>query len=252
MRWEVHTTGSGPHPIEFSTWQFDSVRGTSLVYTLMGVNYFPSAAPNQENNVLSLAVTPSQQIQVFPGDIVGIRSILARDSNVSSPFQMQLVLASDDGVLFYGLEDSRTNVTPQAVEVTAGSNTFLLLRGRPVLRVTVEEGVVSDTDSTTVNTTPSSTASTPETTTTIRANEDLVTIIVPVVVCVGVALLLVIALVILVMVCVGVRRRRRKLEKAALHRDSIRLTSNNAYGHREVIMDDVESDVYYSTIQDIQ
>ena len=138
MQWEVYTTGSGPHPIEFSTWQFDSAQGISSFYTLAGVNYFPSAAPNQEGNILSLAVTPSQQIQVQPGDIVGVRSILARDSNVSSPFEMQLVLASDDGVLFYGLEDSRTNVTPQAVEVITGSNAFL--RSRPVLRVTVEEG----------------------------------------------------------------------------------------------------------------
>ena len=70
--------------------------------------------------------------------------------------------------------------------------------------------------------------------------------------CVGVALLLATLGTTLVVVCVRVRKRRTELEKAALHRDSIRLTSNSAYVQREVIMDDAESDVYYSTIQDIQ
>ncbi len=132
-QWEVYTTGNGSHPVEFTVWRLDSTATGSATgsatYTLVGSNYFNGVAPD-ESNLLSLPIAAEDQIEVRPGDIAGLRSILLDDTAIS-PFQIQLSSAGR-GVITYSL--NRTAITPQTLSVS----TSQLQGGTPVFRATVE------------------------------------------------------------------------------------------------------------------
>ena len=131
--WEVYTVGNGSHPIEFSVWRLSSTEGATSIYILVGSNYVMEASPNQDN-LLSISILPEDRIQVQPGDITGLRSVLFDDTAVS-PFQIQLdSAAGSGGVLNYTL--NKTEATPQSISVE--TSTLQQSAGTPVLRVTVE------------------------------------------------------------------------------------------------------------------
>ena len=86
--WEAHTSGEGTvtHPIEFQVWRRTIEK---LDHELIGVNTFPNATPT--DNILRLSVPEGKQIDVSPGDFVGIRTTLSTEGD---GFQLQTISGS--------------------------------------------------------------------------------------------------------------------------------------------------------------
>lgn len=125
--WELYATGNGSQPVEFSVW-----RSELSTYRLIGSNYFTGVAPPDGSNLLSYPVSTEDQIEVKPGDIAGIRSIVVADSAEPSPLQIQCDPDEENRILFYSLNSS--TVTPQTLSVPSLQQD----NGVPILRVSVE------------------------------------------------------------------------------------------------------------------
>lgn len=130
-QWEVYTTGRDAHPVEFSVWRLESTFTSVFefsIYRQVGSNYFSDVAPD-ENNLLSLPVPLEDQIEIQPGDIPGVRSLLLENTTIS-PFQIQLQSFGQSRVFFY-----QSNMTDQ--EVLAIQTSVVLGVGTPTLQITV-------------------------------------------------------------------------------------------------------------------
>ena len=75
-QWEAHTSGKGAHQIEFQVWRPTTEK---LDHDLVGVNTFPNATPT--DNMLRLSVPEGEQINVSPGDFVGIRTMASTEGD---------------------------------------------------------------------------------------------------------------------------------------------------------------------------
>ena len=100
-QWEAYTSGEGAHPIEFQVWR---ARTELLQYDLIGVNSFPNTTPT--DNILRLSVPEGEQINVSPGDFVGIRTMVGTEGG---GFQIQTFRGN---LIQYNLTDRGISETP--------------------------------------------------------------------------------------------------------------------------------------------
>ena len=100
-QWEAYTSGEGAHPIDFQVWR---ARTEPIQYDLIGVNTFPNATPI--DNILRLSVPEGEEIDVSPGDFVGIRTTLSTEGD---GFQLQTIIGN---LIQYNLTDRGISETP--------------------------------------------------------------------------------------------------------------------------------------------
>ena len=129
-RLEVFCQNNGSHTAEFHVWRLNTSVPGATVYNLVGKHIIQDARPD-ENNLLSYSVPEDQQIQVQPGDIVGIRGY-----NVTEPdpfvIQAQFQLGAD--VTLYTLSENEP--TPTVLNLNDVSPVPAAI-GLPVMRITV-------------------------------------------------------------------------------------------------------------------
>ena len=114
-------------------WRQDTTIEGGTAYNLVGKNIIPDARPSADN-ILSYVVPEDQQIQVQPGDIVGIRGYNAVEPN---HFQLQAHLAGFGAeVVAYNLGESEA--TPSFLNLDVQGAIPLFPRRLPVMKITVE------------------------------------------------------------------------------------------------------------------
>lgn len=131
--WALFTVNSGAHPIEFQVWRADTFISNTFTLNLVGVNSFPEAKPDSDN-LLSLSVPQEQQIQVEPGDILGI-STFSGQENSTDDFRIQDYILMGT-IMLYTLDGDSVS-TPQSLPFQSVSARFSLLHYLPVMNVTV-------------------------------------------------------------------------------------------------------------------
>ena len=105
-QWEAYTSGEGAHPIEFQVWRKVPL---ILTYNLIGVNTFPNATPT--DNFLRLSVPEGEQIDVSPGDFVGIRTTLGTEGD---GFQIETMRGN---IVKYSLTQRGYSETPDRLRL---------------------------------------------------------------------------------------------------------------------------------------
>lgn len=130
-KWEMYCLRNGAQTVEFHVWRENTSTDGHTTYNLVGKNIVPNARP-AANNLFSYSVPRDQQIQVQPGDIVGIRGYNATEPN---NFQLQVHPNLQLGnVIAYKLRENET--TPVILNLAErGANEFLAF-GLPNIRVT--------------------------------------------------------------------------------------------------------------------
>lgn len=124
---------SGALTFEFHVWRQTKTAEGKTVYNLVGKNVLPNARPGA-NNILAYSVPLGHQIQVQPGDIVGVRGYNAIEPN---PFSLQAQLVGfGSEVVAYNLDESEP--TPGVLDLDEVGALLLLPRRLPVMRITVE------------------------------------------------------------------------------------------------------------------
>ena len=133
-KWQLYTVNNGSHPIEFQVWRANTTISATFTLNLVGVNHFPDAMPD-ENHLLSLPVNRDQQIQVKPGDLLGIRTIANTETD---DFRIQdYVLVGTIVTYSFGGE---TEPTPASLPFQNVNARFSLIHFLPVMNVTVVPG----------------------------------------------------------------------------------------------------------------
>ena len=119
--------------MEFQIWRRNLAILTSAeAYNLVGKHVLPDAKPN-EYNLLSYLVPEDQQIQVQPGDIVGVRVYNATEPN---PFQLQAHLVGLEAeVIAYKLDENEE--TPSFLNLDEVGTIAVFPRRLPVMRITI-------------------------------------------------------------------------------------------------------------------
>lgn len=111
-QWEAHTSGEGAHPIEFQVWRARVEIGE---YELIGTNTFPNATPT--GNILRLKVSEDEQINVNPGEFIGVRTTLGTERN---GFQIQTITGT---IIKYDLM-GRETPNPLSISINGIRNQF--------------------------------------------------------------------------------------------------------------------------------
>ena len=124
-QWEAYTSGEGAHPIEFQVWR---ARTELFRYDLVGVNTFPNATPT--DNILRLSVPEGEQINVSPGDFVGISTTAGTEGD---GFKIQTITGTQIGPLIGGSIGNiiRYNLTERGYDETPDQLLLRTLVGDP-------------------------------------------------------------------------------------------------------------------------
>ena len=132
-KWELYTVNNGSHPIEFQVWRGDTSISNTFTLNLVGTNYFQDAQPDS-NNLLSISVPVEEQIQVQPGDILGISTF---ENDLANDFRIQDYIFIGT-VLLYALEIDTS--TPSSLPFQSVNARMSPIHFLPVMNVTVVPG----------------------------------------------------------------------------------------------------------------
>lgn len=122
---------NGAQTVEFQIWRQNLAIDNAEAYNLVGKHVLVDVQPD-ENNLLSYSVPEDQQIQVQPGDIVGLRAYNATEE---SPFQFQAHLVSlETEVVAYNLDENAE--TPSFLNLDEVGTIAVFPRRVPVMKIT--------------------------------------------------------------------------------------------------------------------
>ena len=136
-QFDLFCRGNGSQTAEFQVWRPNPPTDGMTTFTLVGKHVLLDVRPDQ-NNLLSYSVPQDQQIQVQPGDIVGLRAYNATEPNA---FIVQAHIdlgANSADVIGYNLNENET--TPSLLNLDVVGTTAVFPGRLPVMNITTVAG----------------------------------------------------------------------------------------------------------------